>query len=345
MIDISVVIPVYNGSKHIQHMLNQLARQKNIDNIQYEYIFIDDGSTDDTLQQLKSAKKNDGHIKVIHQKNAGVSSARNSGLDYARGKWIVFIDIDDTISDDFLKIIFDTTSDDADDVIFYARKQYSKSNGKIFRDLPEGNVSLWLLDMRSLDIPSSEDHWLKRVVWSRAYRSSFLKEQNIRFVPNINIGEDFLFIIMVCNRTKKIAFSQKGFYTYCNDGESALHIPRRNSIHDSQKAHYEFQKEAQKYPALQLGIDHYCIERSFIAFGNVLGMCDVQEGLHELKYEVEEYTKSTLYSDTICRLIKGGQKYLTLDFLIKLFLVRHCSILFILSLRMKYNFRKTKGHG
>ena len=97
---ISVIIPVYNGEMYICDICKSLEEQtyKN-----YEVIFVDDGSTDGSYQTLNQLKKD--HYTIIHQENRGVSAARNTGIHIAKGQYIAFIDVDDTIHPEYLHFL------------------------------------------------------------------------------------------------------------------------------------------------------------------------------------------------------------------------------------------------
>ena len=99
---ISIIVPIYNTEKFLDKCLNSLVNQtyKNI-----EIILIDDGSTDNSLNICLDYQKKDNRIKVIHQENKGLSGARNRGFEESTGDYIWYIDSDDYIENDSLKVI------------------------------------------------------------------------------------------------------------------------------------------------------------------------------------------------------------------------------------------------
>lgn len=102
---ISVIIPVYNGAAYIPNLTEMLKKQTRKD---FEVVFVNDGSADDTKETLDSLlQQHPFDMTVIHQENGGVSAARNRGLDSAKGKYICFIDADDEISCDYLQVLGD----------------------------------------------------------------------------------------------------------------------------------------------------------------------------------------------------------------------------------------------
>lgn len=97
---VSIIIPLYNAQKYINECIQSILTQT-FEN--WELILVDDGSTDDTLSICRSFEKKDCRIKVIHQENAGVSVARNTGIKAAEGNYLVFADGDDQLTADSLK--------------------------------------------------------------------------------------------------------------------------------------------------------------------------------------------------------------------------------------------------
>lgn len=100
---ISVIVPVYNVEKYLSRCVNSIISQTFSD---FELILVDDGSTDSSGKICDEYGKKDGRVKVIHKKNGGLSSARNCGLENAKGKYICFVDSDDWISSDYLKYLY-----------------------------------------------------------------------------------------------------------------------------------------------------------------------------------------------------------------------------------------------
>ena len=115
---ISIIVPVYNVEKYLYECLDSISLLKAVT---WEAILVDDGSTDTSGQICDEYAKQDSRFRVIHQKNAGVSAARNAGLDAAKGEWIWFVDSDDSINPDF-EISNPEVLDDADYVLFDMRK-------------------------------------------------------------------------------------------------------------------------------------------------------------------------------------------------------------------------------
>lgn len=115
---VSIIVPVYNVERYLRACLDSIA---GLTAFQWEAILIDDGSTDGSGEICDEYAARDTRFRAIHQKNAGVSAARNAGLDEARGEWIWFVDSDDTINADF-EIVNPEVMEKADYVLFDMQK-------------------------------------------------------------------------------------------------------------------------------------------------------------------------------------------------------------------------------
>ena len=106
---ISIIVPVYNAEKYLHRCIDSILSQTFTD---FELLLIDDGSTDSSSIICDDYLREDSRVRVFHKKNGGVSSARNMGLDNAKGKWITFVDSDDFISSNFCEILLDNENED-----------------------------------------------------------------------------------------------------------------------------------------------------------------------------------------------------------------------------------------
>ena len=106
---VSVIIPVYNTGKVAKKVISQLLKQS-YQNI--EIVVIDDGSTDGSLARSQEIATRERRVKLFHQKNAGVSAARNAGIERARGEYMVFVDSDDEVRPGFIEKLVEAMADD-----------------------------------------------------------------------------------------------------------------------------------------------------------------------------------------------------------------------------------------
>lgn len=211
---VSVVIPVYNKSACVSTCISSLARQtaKTSD---FEVILVDDGSTDDSLDICRKEAERHPFIRVIAQENQGVSGARNTGIQAAAGKYIMFLDSDDTIGTTTIELIIKAFESfgDAVDVVAYQMRYYYPSSGNTTYHKRE----TWLTEtgVYSLDeYPFIAQSTMNVCVRNRG-------ADNILFIPSIKMGEDQLFITQNLVRKKAIGYCKEAYYQYVRDGSNA----------------------------------------------------------------------------------------------------------------------------
>ena len=136
MPEFSVIIPVYNVEKYLGKCIDSILAQTFRD---YELILIDDGSLDKSGEICEQYAMKDSRIVVVHQKNGGVSAARNTGIDKAQGRYITFIDSDDSVENNYLSSMY-TISEDIDLVI--GGIKHIEINGNEYDELYSKNQSL-----------------------------------------------------------------------------------------------------------------------------------------------------------------------------------------------------------
>lgn len=122
---VSVIIPVYNTEKYVEEAVRSIMNQTLFD---IEIIVIDDGSTDNSLQVVNELQKIDNRIHIYTQKNKGQSTARNSGLNHAKGMYIYFMDSDDILHADALRVCYEKCVSEDLDFTFFDAKIFSNNN-------------------------------------------------------------------------------------------------------------------------------------------------------------------------------------------------------------------------
>ena len=224
---VSIIVPVYNVEKYISECIDSILSQT------YKYIeiiLIDDGSTDDSGYICDEYASKDERIKVIHQLNSGVSSARNAGILMASGQWVFFVDGDDWISEDAIDcLISEGDREDVDLIVgscikAYVGREELDTSCDILRG--EFNLSERMEDLLSscvLNISSSplmfpadmrSGPQLTYPVL-KLYKKSILDENHILFDVDLSIGEDKLFNLYYISCCKnKIVFINKRIYYY-----------------------------------------------------------------------------------------------------------------------------------
>lgn len=196
--DISIIIPCYNGSVYITETLNSILSQ---DENNFEVIAVDDGSTDDSANKIKST--GDERIRYVYQQNQGVSAARNFGLTFATGKYIIFFDADDLMSDAFLSSRKALLENREDIDIVCGEVQKFNDKGSIdgyFRGAAENHMIEDIL-LYNQDVVTCPSNYL--------FRAGFLKQNKLLFNPKLSSTADKYFLVQ-CGLLGKSALI-KGF--------------------------------------------------------------------------------------------------------------------------------------
>ena len=176
---LSVVSPVYNGAKYLEPFLRSVQQQSFP---HFELIMVDDGSTDSSIEIIKTYQKKDSRIHLIGQNHKGAGSARNFGLSRAKGQYIIFLDCDDWFSEDFFKTMIDRIEADQSDIAICEFFIYNQQIGEMEKSaIPEtGNQKIERTNL-VFDIFAPNP-------WTKLYRISFLKKNKLLFqeIPSCN---------------------------------------------------------------------------------------------------------------------------------------------------------------
>lgn len=214
---VSIIMPAYNAERYISECIQSIINQ----NIKgWELIVIDDGSTDTTLQLCKSYAKADARIKVFHQKNAGVSVARNRGLEKASGKYIVFVDADDILPKDSLKIRIQLM-DNADMGI--ASYELIDSCGKRIETMLPCKQSFWNQRQAISNIVVCYGKiGYQGYLWNKIFLREIVVNNKLRFEPQIFYNEDRLFVVEYLLYSQKIRLCNDNVYKYRQNENGAM---------------------------------------------------------------------------------------------------------------------------
>lgn len=261
---ISVIVPVYNAEKYLRRCIDSVLGSTYDD---FEIILVNDGSTDKSPVICDEYARQDSRIKVIHQKNQGVSSARNIGLDNCEGHWIVFVDSDDFISRDFLSLIAQEKHQEKDLLLFDFAKFIA---GHASADYPvrtlsfqENEMSLLIrrvLVPQSLYANGTADF---RSPCARAYKKSIIDRYSIHFSPRLTVGEDLLFNLEYQLRAKSCVYTSIPVYFYDIHIGSATHGFRPGLLqnHAMLQRHMKMLLEqCRRFSAFENEYYSYCLE-------------------------------------------------------------------------------------
>ena len=206
----SVIVPVYNAEKYLERCIKSIVNQTYKG---FEVIVINDGSTDNSLTLLQELGEKDERINLINRKNKGVSSARNEGIQKARGEYILFVDADDYIDKKLLENLDQYAVNTG--LIVYNFRDNGRVN-KIEFQLPD------VCDKESTAMLISGINSFRGFVWNKAFKRSIIIENNIGFREDIYMCEDLCFCIDFIEKNNlNTRFLLEPLYNYEHRGISA----------------------------------------------------------------------------------------------------------------------------
>ena len=248
MCNISIIIPVYNTEKYLSLCIESILSQSFGD---FELLLVDDGSIDNSGKICDEYAEKDSRIRVFHKENGGVSSARNLGLDNAKGEWVYFVDSDDELLPGGLQILANGINSDCDIVL----GGYNKYNdaGELVNTFHEGERLIFSKEKSLSTIYQfhSDNYPYLGYMWLRLFRRDIIQEKSIRFDSDITIKEDTLFSVKyICRSNGKTWFDSTPVYKYKMRGESAMGAWRNGFDYNYVTSFYALQRMKQE-------IDHY----------------------------------------------------------------------------------------
>ena len=208
MPELSVIVPVYKVEKYLKECIDSILNQIFTD---FELILVDDGSPDRCPQMCDEAAKQDDRIQVIHQKNGGLSAARNTGIEAARGEWLGFVDSDDFVAPDFYEKLL-TAAKEANADCAICSIQLTKEDGQCM-DTPDNmKVEDCVHSGRAaLETLMDKANTPYLVAWNKIYKREVFR--TIRY-PVGRLNEDNFIFAELFDNVKMVACVKEPMYFY-----------------------------------------------------------------------------------------------------------------------------------
>lgn len=210
---ISIIVPIYNTPKdYIQKCISSLLKQTYSS---YEILLVDDGSNEDVADYCDELSHKDLRIRVYHQKNRGVSSARNLGLEVAEGEYIAFVDADDWVEPDYIEKLLSAIEMNAEMAICNICYDYGE----------DSNSDLTGSNLKKVEYNKSEVY--KELLYSKEiggflcnklFKKKFITK---RLDESLHYSEDYVFVAEYCRQITKAIYLDSKLYHYRQDGNSA----------------------------------------------------------------------------------------------------------------------------
>lgn len=210
----SVIIPVYNAEGTLRRCLDSLVGQQFSN---YELLLINDGSTDGSDAICREYASTYSCVRYFAKENGGVSSARNLGLEQAKGEYILFVDSDDYVSEDYFALLSHTLESNAVDLLMFGYRNFGGASTEwdtgVFCEETESSVAK--------RISFAVCQYLFSSLLSKAFKRQIIERDNIRFSNNLAIGEDQAFIFTYAMHIRSIGSIENHLYNVdVSDGNS-----------------------------------------------------------------------------------------------------------------------------
>lgn len=220
-VTISILMPVYNSQEYLKNTVQGVINQSYKE---WELILVDDGSKDNSKNICIELQKFDNRIRFINKENTGVSDTRNIALDNAKGKYIAFIDSDDSVHKDYLKILLSSIEKSKGQLAVCGFKERKISTNGQIEELsrvfyPKEVIAIE--DMKDL-IMDFGNSGLLNPLWNKLYSRKIIEENNIRFKEEVETGEDFIFNLQYFRKINNICFSKGELYYYIRRNNNSI---------------------------------------------------------------------------------------------------------------------------
>ena len=216
---LSIIVPIYNAASTLSATLDSLRKQTFED---VEFILVDDGSTDTSIDICQTYSSEDSRFKVLSQENAGVSVARNNGIAHAKGEFIGFVDSDDTIKPDMYVHLVEAITTNEVDMALGGYEKVLNGDVQSIVTLPYHGVfknddvttvawsmAFWGGYRKGRRLPT-----LYGSTWPNLYRQDIIRNNKILFPSGVTIGEDLLFNLQYLKNSSSVVFVNQVLYHY-----------------------------------------------------------------------------------------------------------------------------------
>ena len=227
---LSIIVPVYDVENYLQKCIDSILAQTFTD---FELILVEDGSPDNCPALCDAAAAKDARIRVLHQKNGGLSAARNAGLDAARGAWIGFVDSDDYIAPEMYETLYKAVQSTGADLALCDYAEVDEA-GVPCQSM---HVRLGKKDFTGRELLKNATDSMIQPAWNKLYRRAVFAQ--LRY-PEGKLNEDLFLIPKICLQIQKAVVVPKALYYY---------VQRGGSIMNGSKTlrHFDAAEAAQRY--------------------------------------------------------------------------------------------------
>lgn len=287
MTKISVIVPIYNAEQYLETCLKSIIAQSFIN---LEIILVDDGSTDQSLKICTTYADRDSRITVVHTSNHGVSSARNTGISWASGTYVSFVDADDSLEADMYSKLLTVIEDISCDMVSCGFAVFPRHNQK-----RGGDIQLKVFQ-NNTDILN--DFLTRQTggmgVWNKLFKRSLIGD--IRFDTSLKHNEDKLFLFEIYKQCHSYSHITYEGYRYYNREGSASNSLLSYSFFDVALVAEIIEQEISDGD-YQRTTQHYARQSSILALLNLYRTMTLSDNLGDFKIEYDALRRKILGYD------------------------------------------------
>lgn len=297
MVKVSFIVIAYNIEEYIEHCLKSIINQK-LENtkIDIEIVFVDDGSTDKTLEKVKKISETEPRLKIITQKNKGANEARKTGFRNAEGQYLIFVDGDDWIREDFIEIMYKKIKDSDLDIVccnYYLvlkNRKLIKNKMKKYEYICENKYLELMLQQK-----------VSNNLWGKILKKDFIQKTEFMNFSGISRGEDLVDNILFGIEKPKVLMCEEFLYYYYQRETSTMNGDSSKLLEISKSLEY-IEYILKKYHVYE----KYKKEVDFLWFSNCYINSVVSTRIrvdknHRIIYDIWRNKKINIKDNDLCK--------------------------------------------
>lgn len=295
---VSVIVAVYNTERTVERCILSILEQTFDD---FEIILVDDGSKDNSYAICREYALRHNNVSVIHKENGGLGSARNAGIKVAHGKYICFIDSDDYVTSDYIRLMYDIAEKFETDIVIAG---YKLKHGKhIINYDPIDNVGIYIgKDYYNILLEYAHGNSYFYFAWNKLFRRNLIVEHSLHFIDR-HCAEDMMFNAEYYKIAHSLAIVSGCEYIYTVENLNSLSNRRRDNFwEDMNLVFAAYQKIYENIqPEIQLQINNLLLVLLRNTLSNYISneRFDMQESVDFMRYCASDFVVSNRIREII----------------------------------------------
>ncbi len=300
---VTVIVPVYNAQSYLDRCVGSIVNQTH-ENLQI--LLVDDGSTDESGHLCDTWAQNDKRIQVIHKENAGAGMARNTGLEYITGDYVLFVDSDDYIALDTVEKCIDSINEHHSDTVVFGYN-FASDGGNTPEQIYADSLCYDEDGIKSDLLPSffTLSKGFEVSVWGKLFSAEIIRDNALSFLSEREMySEDALFLLRYFPKSRCASIVDENLYFYCDNDTSISRVyekDKQNKLSVFLQKALEIAKQENIIDKIELHILARYQSCAMVEYKQiVLSDMSIAQKLKEIKdYSNLSATRQTLRKDVI----------------------------------------------